>query len=314
MPGSSSTSRRWLAPVLLAFLLGVSPAATAENFVDDAQIKSQLRSSLVSLLDDTDVPAGEAIRKQLRGSLPASTELTLPKAPWRDADPGRGVYDRLSAPTVVVGHIYKCDRCDDWHVGHASGVFLSDDGLLLTNHHVLSGQRARVFGAVTRDGDFFPVRRVIHASKSHDLALVELAGVKDAPFVSLSIDVSVGDSVYSVSHPDSHFFTFGQGRVTRFYLTPKNKVPRMQVNLDFAVGSSGAGIFDEQGRLGGLITSTKSVYYTGNEGKDRNLQMVIRSVVPLSSIQTFLGEAGVIPLEQEAGKEKPPAKPDSAGP
>lgn len=292
MTGFSTTSRTL---VLLFSLALFTEVVSGQTFVDDRQIKSKLHAALEKAIEDPGIPSGVTLQKQLRAEKAIPHSLSLPAAK-RDEEKEKPVdlYTQLCPVTMVVGNLYKCGRCDKWHTGGATGVVLSPDGLVLTNYHVLDASDTRVFGTLDFEGRFYPIDKVIHSSKKNDLALVQLAGASDLPYVPLATRSQVGDSVVSVSHPDSHYFTFGSGRITRFYLSPKGQAPLAQVNLDFAKGSSGGGIFNENAELAGLIVSTKSIYYENSEKGPTNLQMVVRSIIPLTVIRPFLEEAGVI--------------------
>ncbi|MFM7974770.1 MAG: hypothetical protein ACKO8U_06815, partial [Pirellula sp.] len=46
-------------------------------------------------------------------------------------------YDRMRKASVMVGSLYDCGRCKNLHGNISGGVVISQDGLVLTNHHVL---------------------------------------------------------------------------------------------------------------------------------------------------------------------------------
>ncbi len=282
--------------LLLVFSVAlIDQAHSGQTFFDDRKIKSNLKIALEKSIEDPDTVSGAALQKQLRAqkAVPHATSIPAKRTTAQKEKP-IDLYSQLCPVTMVLGNLYKCGKCDKWHTGGAGGVILSPDGLLLTNYHVLDVADARVFGALDSKGQYYPIEKVIFSSKKNDLALVQLAGASDLPYVSLAAQSQVGDAVVSVSHPDSHYFTFGSGQITRFYVSPKRQAQLAQVNLNFAKGSSGAGIFNKNAELSGLIVSTKSIYYENSDKGPANLQMVVRSVVPISVIQDFLTEAGMI--------------------
>ncbi|MEM9281632.1 MAG: serine protease [Verrucomicrobiota bacterium] len=188
----------------------------------------------------------------------------------------------------MFGHLYLCGKCDRWHTNLAGGVILSSEGLVLTNYHVMNFPEARLFGAMTREGTTYLVESVVASSKENDLALVQLAEAIDLPTVSLADSASIGDQVTVISHPDSHFFLQTTGEIARFNLSQPHKYRRMQITADFARGSSGCGVFDSDGKLVGLVTATNSVYYTQEEEIQKDLQMVVKTCIPLESIEELL--------------------------
>jgi hypothetical protein len=43
-------------------------------------------------------------------------------------------------------------------------------------------------------------------------------------------------------------------------------------------------VVNEKGQVVGMVANTESIYYTNDNGKQENLQMVIRNCVPSASI------------------------------
>tara|TARA_R110002096_G_scaffold305388_9_gene500261 strand:+ start:2265 stop:3146 length:882 start_codon:yes stop_codon:yes gene_type:complete len=254
----------------------------AQEFIDDAAIKKAIESGLKSLQDTGTTPGAVDLLKELR-----SEPLFQGKFPKRNKLSNLSESEILRSAeesTVVIGNLYLCGKCDDWHTSTAGGVIISEDGLLLTNYHVLEAEKASVFAVMTSDQKVYSIEKVLAASKLNDVALVKLegaSGLTPAPFAEGG---NKGDEVFVISHPDSHFYTHTSGRISRFALSTKHKVPLLQVTADFARGSSGAGVFDAHGRLLGLVASTSSIYYDQDKNTQKDLQMVFKSCVPLRSI------------------------------
>src|SRR5690606_18815429 len=101
--------------------------------------------------------------------------------------------------------------------------------------------------------------------KKDDIALIRRRGAENLPFVRIRNTAAKGDGIFVISHPDGFFYSFTKGYLSRKYLTPKEKTPRLQITADIAKGSSGAGIFNNAGELVGLATGTNSVYYGKEE-------------------------------------------------
>lgn len=279
------------AGLCLAASLIPAVARGEEPFIDDAAIKAGFEEGLTKLFKGGGLPTGATTAKQLRaaeGKLAAG--LFAPTAgadgsgPADKGDASGSAYVRARAATLVLGHLYLCGKCDQYHGSLSGGILISRDGLVLTNHHVLESREAIVFGAMTASGVVLAIDEVLAASKADDIALVRLRDARDLPHVALATPARTGDDVFVVSHPDGHFHTLTRGIVARKYLTPKSGVPRIQITADFAKGSSGCGIFNPRGDLVGVVTSTNSIYYTESEGTKDNLQMVVKSGVPVESI------------------------------
>lgn len=274
--------RRFLPFLALAGLV-LRDASASEPFIDDTAIKADFETHLGELFLAGGLPTASSLGEQLRST--ATAPLALPPtddpAPGTPSDP----IERARRATLVLGHLYLCGKCDKYHGNVAGGVIISPDGLALTNYHVMDAPEAVVFGAMTSDGQIYGIEKVLAASKGDDVALVKLLDARDLPFVPLCPSTAPGDELFVMSHPDGHFFTLTKGYLARKYLTAKERIPRLQITADFAKGSSGSGIFNARGELVGLATSTNSIYYTEKEGVKDNLQMVIKSGVPVESIQ-----------------------------
>lgn len=274
-----------------ALVLVFAHLLQGDDFIDDAAVKANFESRLTQLYEQGGLPTGSATAEQLReasraGAAPFSSAppLVAEAASPPDASGFVSTFARAKAATLVLGHLYLCGKCEKYHGNLAGGVLLSADGLALTNFHVLDFREALVFGAMTSSGQIYAIDQVLAASKADDIALVRLRGATGLPHLNLQPKVETGDEVFVISHPDGHFYTLTRGYVARRYLTSKERIPRLQITADFAKGSSGSGIFNQKGDLVGLVTSTNSIYYDESEGKKDNLQMVVKSGVPVESI------------------------------
>jgi serine protease Do len=279
-------------PLLLLALWSLHAPVFAdpgERFIDDAAIKADFETHLGALFQAGGLPTASSLAEQLRNATAAP--IALPAAARPESTAPADPVARARNATLVLGHLFLCGKCDKYHGNVAGGVVISPDGLALTNYHVMDSKEAVVFGAMTVGGQIFGIEKVLAASKRDDVALVKLLDAKDLPFVPLCPRVSAGDGLFVMSHPDGHFYTLTRGYLARKYLIPKGQVQRLQITADFAKGSSGSGIFNVRGELIGLATSTNSIYYTEKNGVKDNLQMVVKSGVPVESISKLFSEA-----------------------
>lgn len=286
-----SISSRCVAAVALLLLCLFSLSQADE--IDDEALKSAFEKKLRQLHD-----AGKTIsQSQVHRELIQMEGKTFPlSARDKKARPStNSLYSRACDATLAIGHLYLCEKCDRWHASLATGIVVTAEGLILTNYHVLNFERAKAYGAMTSDGRVFPLKSVVATSQRDDLALIRLGGSPDLSFVSLASEATVGEPIAVVSHPDSHFFTYSKGHISRHFLTPKTKVPRLQITAPFAKGSSGAGVLNESGELVGLVAATNSIYYRQEDKRQEDLQTVIYSCVPLSAIRKLLVTSPPLP-------------------
>lgn len=141
---------------------------------------------------------------------------------------------------------------------YGAGVWLGD-GRVLTAGHVLGGlaeARLRFEGEPWLDAV------VVARDAGDDLAVLSVEGVdRPAPERRRASELGRGDALYSVGCPRELGFTVQRGVVS--HLSRRFGESRvMQTDLPAEAGSSGGPVFDEQGRLVGVM----SFVLRGSEG------------------------------------------------
>ena len=134
----------------------------------------------------------------------------------------------------------------DGRVVVGSAVILGP-GQLVTNAHIAHGAR-RI--EVLQNRRALPATWVAHDS-SRDLCLLEAPGI-NAPAMPWSSTAEAGNTVYAVGFDDK-----GRSAVTSGHLVALHDYDGaqvLQVSAPFDYGSSGGGLFDDQGRLLGVLT------------------------------------------------------------
>ena len=133
-----------------------------------------------------------------------------------------------------------------------SGFFVSADGLVLTNAHVV-GDAAEVT-VVLHDGRRLTGKVEERAGEDVDLALVRVP-VGDARPLELGSDsLEVGSWVGSVGHGMGGAWTFTTGMVSNIYPEGGDR-PVFQTQIPLNPGNSGGPVFDRAGRVVGVVTA-----------------------------------------------------------
>ena len=315
-----------LACLIFPLMEKTSSAETQNPVVDDVALAEQFVEGLAALVENAPsttqrtLEAGNALR------LLAQTEGTTIQIPDRQHVPAgmteESLYQRVMPAVVVIGSIYKCDSCNDWHLGSmASGWLLSDDGLVVTNHHVFTEEAHHYFGVMTSDGNVFAVRSILASDRDGDAAIAQLdtRGVV-LPFLRLGDPAACGDAVVVISHPAGRFYSLTRGVVSRYHRhdadparmaksggtsrTPKKRtrtgVSRvtsapvwMSVTADYAVGSSGGPVFDSSGDVVGMVSRTYSTQPNKTHRRHDSFgsQMVFKDCVSLDTILGLIENA-----------------------
>ncbi len=268
--------------MLFVFNATVSAQDTLE-YLNDSEIKRAIERAGTVMLGDESATPNEAFQEQLNR---ATTTETLPD-PQSLTHDGEDIYLKAADSVLVISGLYLCGRCDNYHARPASGFILTEDGLAVTNHHVIQNEDNLTLVAMTRDGRVVPVLEVVASNERDDIAIIRLGG--EGPFTPLPIarTAHVGERVHTITHPDGKFYTYTSGEIARFHMEPKRGGPpvrRIQITADYAKGSSGGPILNDRGQVVAVVTTTDSVYYNEHEGKQENLQMVFYNCVSFESI------------------------------
>lgn len=137
--------------------------------------------------------------------------------------------------------------------GFGSGFFVSRDGLILTNAHVVANN-SRVT-VVLRDGQKFEGKVIDRSPDGIDVALVQVPLKNSKPLpLGRSSDISVGSWVGTIGHGSGAIWTFNTGMVSNIYSDGDSR-PVFQTQIPVNPGSSGGPVFDRHGRVVGIITA-----------------------------------------------------------
>ena len=227
---------------------------------NDKALRSTFEKKMGELVKDAEITSHETLTEQLSRT---SCQLELPPVGTERMTPSE-VYQKRLSSTLMIGKLHKCasEKCKRTHASIASGVVIHEDGIVLTNHHVVGNKMPRTLGmgAMTHDGKAFLVEEVLAADEKSDVVILKLANAKGLPAAPVFRDEPVGNVATIISNPHGRFFTLSHGRVSRYHMSSKG-VPMMNVTADYAKGSSGGPIFNDRGDVIGLVANTVSIPY-----------------------------------------------------
>jgi S1-C subfamily serine protease len=134
--------------------------------------------------------------------------------------------------------------------GHGSGVLISSDGYILTNHHV-AGDAGTV--RVRWPDGVDSVGEVIRVDKRRDVALIKTTQPKVQPLPIRHGAVQMGETVFAIGTPLDKDLS---GTLTRGVVSAANRMyegqPFIQSDVGVAHGNSGGPLLDEKGFVIGL--------------------------------------------------------------
>jgi len=190
--------------------------------------------------------------------------------------------------TAIVAIIYKCGRCPNHHINFASAFVISEDGLFVTNHHVLKAAEGinahLVF--ITADGGLHSAKEVMAGSKISDLAIVRTDSKGLTPFV-IEPRVEGGEAVHCLSNPNGYFHLFTDGIVAgkAMEVSEDQESRRLYITADYAVGSSGGPVINARGAVVAVVSATRSAKTGGNSG---DVQMVVGLTIPVVELMDLM--------------------------
>jgi serine peptidase DegS len=153
------------------------------------------------------------------------------------------------------------------HRDSGSGVILSEDGYILTNHHVID--QTTTIRVELWDGRIIPAR-IVGSDPATDIAVlkVDLSGLPAAP-INEDGEVRVGDVVLAIGNPLRLSHTVTMGIVSA---TGRNDLMSQQfedfIQTDAAInrGNSGGALVNARGELIGINSRNTSLEVAQNIG------------------------------------------------
>jgi S1-C subfamily serine protease len=153
---------------------------------------------------------------------------------------------RMAREFTVRIRALGCDR-----FGTGSG-FVLDDGLIVTNRHVVG--QPREVAISTWDGRSFDAR-VDGIAQDADLAVIRVRGL-DLPRATVRTEPAVvGEPIAVIGYPGGGGATITTGRVLGYTDGPilGESVPAIRVDAEVAPGNSGGPLIDAKGQVIGVI-------------------------------------------------------------
>jgi S1-C subfamily serine protease len=136
--------------------------------------------------------------------------------------------------------------------GSGSGFLVSDDGYLLTNHHVVGG--SKYVKLKWADGSEV-LGEVVRADSRRDVALIKADAHGRAPLGLRHEPAQQGEAVYAIGSPlgeaQQNTMTKGIVSATR----TRDGLPYIQSDVAVIFGNSGGPLLDQQGRVIGIAVS-----------------------------------------------------------
>lgn len=195
---------------------------------------------------------------------------------------------RQIAAQARPGVVLVTAKDDSSTIGQGSGFLVSQDGVLVTNRHVVEG--ATNLQVELASGEIFDRVLFVSEDERRDLVVLRIPGSGLSPLViGDDRSVEVGDPVYVMGNPLGLEGTFSDGLVSARRVL--DGVALIQITAPISPGSSGGPVLDHSGRVIGVATLSM------REGQNLNLAVPARYASGLVAL-----DESAQPFERVAGR------------
>ena len=135
-----------------------------------------------------------------------------------------------------------------------TGFSISSDGTILTNYHVIEGNKTVTVG-------FSDDRRfkadVVQTAPDVDLAVLKING-EDIPYLDLSEETTFekGDSIYFIGNPLGFTGIANEGKIIDYTQLSDWEVPVVMLEAPVYRGNSGSPVLNKDGQVIGVVFAT----------------------------------------------------------
>ena len=194
----------------------------------------------------------------------------------RRAAPLRDLVDDLGKAVVMIRT----------PVGLGSGFLIHPDGYVVTNDHVVAGERKISITQFSQSGEEllkknFDNVRIVATGGNLDLALLKIEGqeITGFPIVPLghSIELNQGDRVFAIGSPLGLERSVSEGIVSLRNRIISDRI-HIQTTAEISPGNSGGPLFNYRGEVVGV--NNMKVVSQGAEG--------LGFAIPVQTLKTFL--------------------------
>jgi len=234
--------------------IGHFSATLIDEVLNNSNEPGEIREERIELSDAISYNRKNAITNAVERASPAVVSITV-----TEVVEGRG-----SIQDEFIRHFFGHEISREF-TNMGSGFIISEDGLVVTNQHVV-GKNAKEIVAATLDGNTYDAE-LIGSDELTDLALLKLHTDEPLPFVKFtdSEDVIVGEWALALGNPFG-LFEDGQPAVTVGVVSAKNRDfrpdpnnPRIYMDMiqtDAAInrGNSGGPLLNSEGEVIGVNT------------------------------------------------------------
>lgn len=193
-----------------------------------------------------------------------------------------GTNGKVGLPNQAAGDQPQCS---------GTGVFVSQDGLIITAAHVV--KNALAIKVVTQLG--LKPAHIIKIDIANDVAILKCEGQFQAVPIKSSSGIKLGQSVFTIGFPDTQLQGFSpkmtQGEISS--LSGIQDDPRdWQISVPVQPGNSGGPLFDAQGNVVGLVVGKLDVLITARASGElpENINYAVKTAYLLPLLDAYASD------------------------
>jgi S1-C subfamily serine protease len=289
--------------ILLSLFSIIACKSTSEEKIETINVAPTLeKAKKVSIFNQTftnkvtkEISSGnfiamDILQSQKIKNIEENSNITIKEEHGANMN-GNQMYYYLKERTFVVGSPYLCTNCPETHLSNATAYSITDNGIILTNYHVIDKNESMDTSAIfvsDSDGNIYNVTEVLSASQGNDLAILKIdTKGKKLKYIPFAKEELLGEDIYLMGHPFGQNYYMSKGIIARKYINDRDNEPRLAVTAEFGQGSSGGPFVNTKGELVAMVAGTYS-NYTMNSKEHGYLQMITKEVIPVSSIWKYV--------------------------
>ncbi len=140
-----------------------------------------------------------------------------------------------------------------------SGIFVSSDGTLVTNYHVIEGAKGAIV-AKMETGAYYTLQHPIGYNKDLDLAVLKF-DAKDIPYIKEgdSDKIEIGDKVFTIGSPLGIGNSVTEGIISYPHRSMEGVKDLIQFTAPISSGNSGGGLFNMKGEAIGITAMSLTI-------------------------------------------------------
>jgi len=251
-----------------------------------------------------DSPAGESTMIQKMIEVALLLSLASSGVAAQSPPPRKDIPAIAKAANGAIVSIVMSDK-EGKPIGQGSGFFVSKNGTIVTNYHVI----AEGISAVVKlpNDTFYVIDGVLASDKLRDIAVIKAHGQNFRTLTLGNSDrVQIGEEVVAIGSPLSLESTVSNGIVSGIRTADELGGKFLQITAPISPGSSGRPLFNMAGKVVGITTMhIKS-------GENLNFAIPINDVKPL--LLTRSSRLQHLPNEPESPEADAPPSATGEGP